>query len=243
MSSSKISRLEVAELGIYQDDLEKFLDFYRVPKKRRVELLDIARHAEQRGWLRMRTPNLPSDWQTWSDFEDEASALLQFEPMALPGLLQSSEYARAIIEATGGKLDEVEVDALVASRMARQGLLSKKQPLLLHAVIEESVLSRPFGDEEACTRQLRHLIDTASRPNVTLQVLPTSAGLHPGLNGPFIMLDYEEQPSLVWLETKLSSLFLEDDDQIDAFAAAWDELVNRALSTDESLELLHSKLL
>ncbi|MEU5848075.1 helix-turn-helix domain-containing protein [Saccharopolyspora shandongensis] len=238
MSGSKLCRLEAAELGIYQDDLEKLLDFYRVPKKRRVELLDIARHAEQRSWLRTRNPHFPDDWQTWSDFEDEASTLLQYEPLMLPGLLQTAEYARGIIQATGGSLTDDEIDALVSSRMARQGLLSKQTPMHLHAIVEEAVLLRSFGDDGAHERQLRYLVDAAARPNITLQVLPSDVGLHAGLNGPFIVLGYDDTPGLVWVENKLASLVLEDDDQIDAYVDVWDELVKSALGSDESIEVL-----
>ncbi|WP_344925273.1 Scr1 family TA system antitoxin-like transcriptional regulator [Saccharopolyspora gregorii] len=104
MSGSKISRFENCESGIYLDDLEKLIDFYGMSKKRRVELLDIARHAEERGWLRLRSGEFPADWQTWVDFEDEATALRSYEPLIIPGLLQTAEYARSIIRATGGAL-------------------------------------------------------------------------------------------------------------------------------------------
>ncbi|MFI0468119.1 helix-turn-helix domain-containing protein [Saccharopolyspora sp. 5N102] len=238
MSGSKLNRIEAAEIGIYQDDLEKLLDYYRVSRKRRVELLDIARHAEQRGWLRMRNANLPADWQAWSDFEDEAGSLLNYEPLMLPGLLQTAEYARSIIEATGSGLSASEIDDLVSSRMARQGLLTKTTPVQFHAIVEENVLARPFGSDGAKDRQLRHLIDQAGRSNITLQVSRTELGMHAGLNGPFVILEYDAEASLVWLENKLVSMFLEEDDQIETYARTWDDLVKLALSPEESVDLL-----
>src|SRR5688500_14218517 len=84
MSPSKISRVESAESGIYPDDIEKLLDFYGVGKKQRVHLLDLARHSEQRGLLRVNNAHFPEDWQTWADFEEEANALLFYEPMMIP---------------------------------------------------------------------------------------------------------------------------------------------------------------
>lgn len=238
MSGSKISRVENAESGIYLDDVAKLLDFYQVTEKRRVELLELARHSEERGWLRMHSANLPEDWQTWLDFEDEASALLNYEPLMMPGLLQTAEYARAIIRATGSELPDAEVDALVTSRMARQGLLSRAKPLKLHALIEEHVLSRTTGDAAVLGRQLRHLVDSAARPNITIQVVPVQAGLHPGLNGPFVLLEYDDEASMVWLENKLSSLILDEDEQIAAYGAAWNELRELAHSPGESVELI-----
>lgn len=240
MSGSKISRIETSDLGIYLDDLEKVLDFHRVDRAQRVFLLDLARHADQRGLLRMNNTNLPEDWQTWADFEDEASGLLHYQPLMIPGLLQTPEYARAIIKATGHGLSDDQVDALVSSRMARQGLLSRTRPLRLHAIIEQSVLERPFGDPGTRTRQLRHLADAAERPNITIQVIPTEAALHSGLNGPFVILGYDDDPSLVLLENKITSLFLDEDEQIDVFEETWAELAALAFDITETAEFLRT---
>jgi transcriptional regulator with XRE-family HTH domain len=238
MSGSKISRIETSGMGIYLDDLEKLLDYYKVARKQRVELLDLARHAEQRGLLRMINQNLHEDWQTWADFEDEASSLLNYEPLVIPGLLQTPEYARSLIKATGHHLTDDQVDALVASRMSRQGLLSRSTPLRLSALIEQSVLERPFHDQGAQRRQIRHLIDAAERPNVTVRVIPTDAELHSGLSGPFVILEYDDDPSLVLLENKVASLFIDEDDQIEVFEATWTALGRLAYSEEETLDHL-----
>lgn len=240
MSSSKISRIETVDTGFYMDDLERLLDFYRVSPAYRVELLDLARHAEQRGLLRLHGNKLPEDWQTWVDFEAEASELLTYEPLMIPGLLQTSEYASTIIRATGPDLPDTQVEALAGSRMARQGLLGRPTPVELNAVIEEDVLSRPIGDPGALTRQLRHLVDTASKANVSVRVLPKATGLHAGLNGPFVVLGYDAEPSLVLVENKVSSLFLDEDEQIEAYTTVWSELLERALSPADSEELITS---
>lgn len=238
LSSSKVSRIETMDIGIYRDDLERLLDCYRVSRETRIEMLDLARHAEQRGMLRLHGSNLPEDWQTWVDFESEASELLSYEPLMVPGLLQTSEYADAIIRATGPQLSEAEVDTLVASRMARQGLLSRSSPVTLHAVIEQGVLNRPLGESGALMRQLRHLADAATKPNVTIQVMPTSTGLHSGMNGPFVVLGYDSEPSLVLLENKVSSLFLDEAEHIEGYRQVWAELCKRALSPQDSAEFL-----
>lgn len=238
MSGSKISRIESSEIGVYLDDLEKLLDCYKVARKQRVELLDLARHAEQRGLLRMNNQNLPEDWQTWADFEDEASSLLNYEPLMIPGLLQTPEYARSIISATGHGLTDTQVDALVASRMARQGLLSRNTPLKLSVIIEQSVLERPFHDHGAHRRQIRHLIDAGERPNITVRVVPTDAELHGGLNGPFVILEYDDDPSLVLLENKVASLFIDEDEQIEVFEATWAALRRLAYTVEETLDYL-----
>ncbi|MFD9891377.1 helix-turn-helix domain-containing protein [Amycolatopsis sp. NPDC059027] len=240
LSASKVNRMENAEIGFYMDDLEKLLDFYRVSAKRRVEIMDIARHAEQRGWLRMNTPNLPQDWQTWVDFEAEASGVFQFAPLMIPGLLQTPEYAKAIIEATGHGLSADEVDVLVTSRMARQSLLSKSKPLEMRVVLSESLLSQPFGAPGAQARQLRRLVDSAGQENITVQVLPIEAGLHPGVVGAFTVLEYDAEASLVLLENKVSSLFLDEPEQIEVYTQSWEMLVGLAHGPDRSVKLIET---
>ncbi|WP_188316506.1 helix-turn-helix domain-containing protein [Solihabitans fulvus] len=238
MSGSKINRIERMESGVYRDDLERLLDFYEVSAGHRVELLDIARRAEERGWLRLSNANLPEDWQTWLDFEQEATTLLRYQPLVIPGLLQTPEYASAIIRATGGAITETEVDALVSSRMARQGLLHRTDPLTLHAIIEENVLRHSFGKLGAHGRQLRALADATIKSRVTIQVLPAKSKLHSGLNGPFTILKYDDEPSLVLLENKVASLFLDEDEHVKIYSRSWTELQRLSLSPKKSIELI-----
>lgn len=240
MSGSKITRMEDTTSPVFEDDLHKLLDFYQVSRTKRMELLDLYRHALERNWLRVKNPNLPKDWQTWTDFEDEASGLLNYEPSGVPGLLQTPEYARAIISATGRDLTDVEVDGLVASRMGRQGLLTRSKPIRLHAIIEEGVLDRPFGAQPDRARQVRHLLDQGGKPNVTVQIMPTAAGFHSGQNGSFVIMDYDHEASLVLLENKVSSLFLDEQEHIEAYEAVWGELRGLAYDEAESAEFLRA---
>lgn len=152
MSKSKIGKQEKAKIGIYPKDLHKLLDLYRVTDQRRVELLDTARHTKERGALYVYgTRKLPEGWQTLIDFETEASAIFIYQPLVIPGLLQTSEYARAIIQATGVDLSEAEIHGLVSNRMSRQELLSRANPVKLHAILEQNVLTRPLDHASALT--------------------------------------------------------------------------------------------
>jgi hypothetical protein len=240
MSSSKISRVETCDSGIYIDDVEKMLDFYEIGGTRRMEILDLARHAEQRGWLRMQGPELPGDWQTWVDFESEATALSSYQPLTIPGQLQTAEYARAIIQATGSGLSDDQLDTLVTSRLSRQGLLSRSRPLTLHVIIEEGVLAHPIGDKAVLTRQLNYLADAAARPNISVRILPTEAGLHSGLNGPFVIMDYDEDASLVLLENKVASMFLDEEEQIETYSTSWEELLMLSHDDETSVAVIRA---
>lgn len=241
ISSSKVSRLETSDCGVYVDDVEKLLDFYRVPLPLRVELLDVARRSQQRGLLRMNGSRLPSDWQVWIDFEEDATVLLNYEPLMIPGLLQTPEYARSIIRETGHELSPVEVDALVASRMARQGLLSQTKPVALDAIVDQSVLERPFGDPAAHRRQIRHLADVADLPNISIRMVPTEAGMHSGMNGPFVIIRYADESNVVFLENKVSSLYLDEEEHIQVYETTWAELGKHACSTSKTADYLRSK--
>jgi transcriptional regulator with XRE-family HTH domain len=239
MSPSKITRIESVESGIYHDDLLRLLDFYQVSGSRRIELLDLARHAEERGWLRIAgDTNLPEEWQAWVDLEAEARMIFSYQPLVIPGLLQTAEYARSIIQATGTNLSDVEVDKLVTARMARQARLGHARPVKLHAIVEQSVLTRPFGDADAWARQLRHLAHSATHPNITLQVLPTEIGLHSALNGSFVILQYDDSARLVLEEGKISSLFLDEDEQIEVYAQTWGEICALAYNVETSTDFI-----
>ena len=114
------------ESGIYEKDLLLLLDFYQVTAQQREELLELVRDAQERGWLRTYSNDaFPEDWQTWIDFETEATGIFNYEPLMIPGLLQTPEYAKAIIQATTAGLSASDIDRLVASRIARQVRLKR----------------------------------------------------------------------------------------------------------------------
>jgi transcriptional regulator with XRE-family HTH domain len=239
MSESKVGRQETAKIGIYLHDLHKLLDLYQVTDQRRVEIVGMARDAEDRGWIYVHGgKKLPEEWKTLIDFEIKASTILHYQPLVIPGLLQTSEYARTVIKATSLDLSESEIEALVNSRMARQTLLGRTNPAHLHAIIEENILACQFGDPKAVVRQLHHLLYAANQPNITIQVMPSSIGPHPGSNGSFVMLKYDHEPSLVLLENKISSLILDKEEQIEVYARIWTELQKLAYDAEKSVKLI-----
>jgi Domain of unknown function (DUF5753) len=181
---------------------------------------------------------LPEDWQTWTEFEAGATGIFNYETLLIPGLLQTPEYARAIIRSTTSGLPDAEVDKLTTSRVARQALFNRAHPLKLHAIIEESALSRPVGGADAWIRQLQHLISCASHPNILIQVAPTNAGSHSGLNGPFVILDYGDDTKLIHLENKTVNLFLDQEREIEEYMQTWTQLQELAHNAAESVKLI-----
>jgi hypothetical protein len=157
----------------------------------------------------------------------------------LPGLVQTADYARAIIRDTADReLSESEVDTMVAARLGRQGILSRVLPPHLHVLLYEPALKVAVGGASVQAGQLRHLLEMARRPRVTIQVVPVSAGPHPGLEGPFVLMDFPTDPPMVHLENRVMSIFLEEDPHILSYRLAWKRILGRALSPERTAKLI-----
>ncbi|MGH3693503.1 MAG: helix-turn-helix domain-containing protein [Pseudonocardiaceae bacterium] len=238
ISASKISRIETGRIGLQVDEVAALLGFYQVAKPLREELLELVRRAAEPGWWQVQGSRLPELWQELNDFERAATAIVNYEPLLIPGLLQTADYAGALIAAANPALSEDEVESRVALRTTRQALLGRPRPPRLLALIEEGVLRRVVGDPGLMRRQVRHLEDSATRPNVIVQVVPTAAGAHPGLGGPFAILEFDRDPTLVYLENRRGSAILDEDEDITETTIALQHLQRIALSPEDTLDLL-----
>lgn len=195
-SESKISRPETGERGLNADDVAAILGYLQAPAKLRHELISLVREGEARNWHAIHE-KLPGHWKDLIRFEREASALCNYEPLLIP-LAQTPDYARAILRGANGKLSDIEIDTLVATRMGRQVVLGRAQ---VHLLIDEIVLRRRLGDPVMMHAQLQHLAALGSRADVTVQVVPHDVAAHPGMDGPFLILDFPDQPTLVYVES------------------------------------------
>ena len=239
VSVTKVSRMETGERGLFVDDVSAMLGLYRVPAARREELLALIREGAERNWQKLQKGKLPTNWRDLIRFETDATVLYAFEPLAVPGLLQTPEYARAILVGTDD-LTESEIEMLVSTRMTRTALLSKRNAPALHVVIDEAVLHRPVGEPGVMRRQLQHLAASATQPNVTLRVLPFEAGATPGLTGPLLILDFAAQASLVYLEHRENTAFLEDEEYVKRAKIAMRRVRDAALAPADSIRLIAS---
>jgi transcriptional regulator with XRE-family HTH domain len=241
VSQSKISRIETGALGLKPDEVAAMLGLYHVPVDRREEIMDLVRHAEEPGWWQAYGERLSKDWKTLIELESTASAMLNYQPLMLPGLVQTPEHARHIIRGVSERdLSDVELETLVAARMARQGILGKPHAPNLHVLLYEPALRIQVGGPDALRRQLRYLAELAQRPNITVQVVPLSAGVHPGIEGAFMIMEFVGEPTLIYLENRVSSIFLEEDRHIDAYRVAWQRILTVALSPVDSTEFIQS---
>jgi transcriptional regulator with XRE-family HTH domain len=237
MSPSKVSRLETGSRGLRVDDVAAMLGLYRIPERQREQILDQVRKSSERGWWESQGLGLPELWKALIDFESRATRIQNYEAMFVPGLLQTADYTAAMFQAINKTLSSAELNNFVATRMARQADL-RRGDLNFLAVMDEGVLRRPVPESGVMRRQLRHLIDCAERPNVTVRVVPLRVGLYAGLQGPFACMDFADEPSLVYVENHHVGMFLDEKEDIAAYRVAFGNILNVALKPAESLELI-----
>lgn len=242
LSGPTVSRIESGKRGMTVDEVEKLLETYQVPVPQQREYLEMAERAAERGWWQAYGSALTDATQTQIALEEDATTITNFEPVVVPGLLQTAAYARAVIS-TGWMQAPREVEAKVAARMARQAILTKPDPPQLITILDEAVLHREVGGRAVMGRQLRQLIEVATtQPNVTVQVIPFTAGAHAGTEGPFAIIEFGMEPGAVLLEGKTADLFLEETDEIATYQDTASRLQRSALEADDTVALIEQTL-
>lgn len=243
-SGSKLSRIELHRSGVKPADLRNLLDLYGVDETRREELFALARESSEKTWLEKATANFPPEYAAYVHAEAEAQSVWNWEPQIVPGLLQTEEYARAMMRGWQSMfaLPPSDVERRVQARVVRQQLLTRDPPLSLSVVMDESVLHRRFGDKTIMSQQLSRLIEAAELPNVDLRVLRLD-GNHPTTTGTFYYLKFGQVhevplPDLVAIEHLMGNHYLEDDEDTYKFLVTFEALLARSLDPDKSRELI-----
>ncbi|KAA2252130.1 helix-turn-helix domain-containing protein [Solihabitans fulvus] len=237
VSASKVSRMETGKSGLQYEDVAALLGFYRVPMSKRHELLDRLKRSDERGWWE-RQAGLPQLWRALIEFEAKAARIHDYQSLVVPGLLQTGEYCRALIEGLDKTLSDGELDNLVAARMARQTLLTRANAMQYLAVISEDALRQDIGAPGVMLRQIRHLLSAAERPNITVRVVPRGIGVHVGLRGPFIILEFADEPHLVHLENQDTAMFLDEEPDLSAYRVAFRNILGVSLAPAATAERL-----
>jgi transcriptional regulator with XRE-family HTH domain len=240
-SSSKISRLELGRTTFKERDVADLLTLYGVTDaEERETLLALARQANAPGWWREYGDVLPNWFETYLGLEQAASVIRTYEPQLVPGLLQTEDYARAIMLLRHLHVSHGEIERRVALRMARQAFLSQSGAPDLWVALDEAALRRPLGDQEVQRAQLLHLIEVALWPNITLQIVPFDAGGHAAAGGPFTILRFSEPdlPDIVYLEHLTNALYLDKKRDTVDYLAVMDNLCIQAESPTDTINLL-----
>src|SRR5690606_34758935 len=196
-----------------------------------------AREARQKGWWHPYSTVLTG---AYVGLEAAAGSIRAYEQQVVPGLLQTEEYARALIRAARPDITAEEVEKRVRVRRNRQSLLSQDDPIDLWVVLDETVVSRPVGGDAVMRDQLEYLVKAADLPNVTLQILPFEAGAHAGMDGTFTILDFPEpgDPAVVYAENATGGLFLEKPEELQKYVFIFDHIRAAAMRPEESVDLI-----
>lgn len=244
-SESKISRMELGRVSFKTRDVEDLLTLYGITDdQERASLLSLAREANVAGWWHSYSDVLPSWFPTYVGLEGAASLIRAYEVQFVHGLLQTEEYARAVVRRGMKGASAADVEKRVALRLERQKYLLADNAPEFHIVLDEAALRRPYGDREVMRGQLQHLIDISGRPNVRLQIMPFGFGGHAGESGAFTVLSFPESDlsDVVYLEQLTSALYLDKREDVAQYETAMKELQHDSPGPDESRDLLRGLL-
>jgi transcriptional regulator with XRE-family HTH domain len=240
-SEWKIHRLENGQVGFKERDVADLLRLYGVTDPDEVAaLLVLVREANAPGWWQQYGDLLPQWFRAYVDLESAATLIRTYEGQLVPGLLQTTEYMRAVIRGAQLGQSPEETERRVALRVARQALLSRPDAPLLWAVVDEAALRRPVGGREVMRAQLERLIDATRLPNVTLQILSYGAGAHPAMAGAFSILRFAdgELPDVVYLEHLTNAVYLDKREDVEQYLHVMETISVRAEPPDKTVELL-----
>jgi transcriptional regulator with XRE-family HTH domain len=236
-STSKLSRIEIAQQSIDVHGVRSMLDLYGVGGERWTQIIELTRDARQRGWWRA----YGIDDQGYVPLETEASTVRDFTVSYVPGLLQTADYAREVFRSSLIRRTAAELDNAITIRMIRQERLSSTEhPLELVAIVEEAVLRRPVGGPTVLRAQLAHIVQAAGLDLVTFQVLPLGVGAHPGMSAAFAILSFDGlgEPDIVYVEHPIGAVQLQKETDVARAKLVFDRLRSDALSPADSVALV-----
>ena len=246
-SETKVWRIETGQTSLRSHDVELMCRIYAAPPDLTEALMGLARETKAKGWWHAYGDVIPEGFDIYIGLEEAASQLSAYQPELVPGLLQTEQYARAVIQADNPGVDPGEIDRRVHVRIARQALIRRQTaPPQLTVVLNEAIVRRPVGGTGVMAAQLDSLSDAAALPNVALRVVPFTAGLHHGvMSGPFVILRFplngdghDSEPATVYIDGFTGALYLDKPREVDRYASAFENIWSAALDQTASRELI-----
>ena len=244
-SGSKISRMELGRVSFKERDVSDLLSLYGVTDlKERETLLNLAQQANNPGWWHHFSDILPAWFQSYLGLEAAATLIRTYEIQFVPGLLQTADYARAVILLGHAGADSDEIARRIELRRQRQQILNRPDPPQLWVVIDEAVLRRPIGGVDVMKAQIEQLIEASKLPNVRMQIIPFLAGGHAAAGGPFAILRFPEPelPDVVYVEQLTSAIYLDKREDVDHYAIAMERVCIDAEPPNHTPEILEKLL-
>ncbi|MFI2359561.1 MULTISPECIES: helix-turn-helix domain-containing protein [Streptomyces] len=237
----KISRQENGRQGVSKLEIEALLALYGVSDERlRTALITLAREGRRKGWWAQYSDILPAGFQERLSIESDAARILTFQPMLVPGLLQTVEYATELIRSVDKGATEDERNSYIEVRRSRQEIFARDNPPQYVCLLDEAVLRREVGGPAVMAAQLDKILEMNNPPKLTIQVVPFAQGWHAGADGAFNIYSYPDPMDLdvVNLDYLDGALYLEEDQPVERYQLAFDELRAAALASRQSVELI-----
>jgi transcriptional regulator with XRE-family HTH domain len=240
--------------GLTQEQLAKLMGYSTsvIAKLETCRTVPSPQHADRADdalrmpgtFRRLRKATINGAYEPWVqafiDIETRATVLRWWEPLVIPGLLQTEAYARGVLRGARPTDSDAAIEQLVTARMSRQEIWERQEPdpPVLSVTLAESVLRQRVGDAQAMRDQLGHLVEAAESPRITIQLMPSSASAHPGLLGPFVVASFENSPDAAYLDNAIDGQVTERRAQVARVSLLYDTLRSEALSPGASLELI-----
>ncbi len=235
---SKVSRMETGKMRITSGEVMELCEAYGVDGDERARLVQLAREARKKGWWHAYSDYVKKGFIDYLALEAEAHTYRSYESQVLPGIFQIEEYARAIFRGSQPRTAE-EIERGVELRLARQErVVSSNDPLNVWAIIDECALRRVIGGPSVMKAQLHRLLELGQLANVSIQVLPYQAGVHPAIDGPFILLAFDGYPDVLYIEHLMGCIYLERPKETLHGSLVFDHLRSAALNVAASAKLI-----
>jgi transcriptional regulator with XRE-family HTH domain len=239
VQDTAISKMETGKQKVSQAYLRLLLQLYEVGSPDAEFLDQLRRESDQRAWFAEYGKTVPSWFNDYLGMETAAIEVWTYESEFVPGLLQIPQYTEAINGALSPERTPEEIQRLVQLRADRQQRLTSEDPLILRAVINEGALHRQVGGPTVMRSQLRRIAEMAKLPNITVQILPFSAGAHSGMRGPFTALRFPEEPmNTVYLELYGAALYQEAPSEVNKYTDRFDQLTRQSLDAEDTAQML-----
>lgn len=240
MGESNMSKIEGAKQQIKVQTVRALCQFYDVDASKADYLVKLANESNERGWWTAYRDTVPDWFRQFVGLEADALDLWNYEAELVPGLLQTSNYVRAITKAARPDASEDDLEQYVELRRERQERIDGNHPPRLHFFISEAVIRRPLVDRDAWREQIEHLVESSKLDHIDLRIVPFSAGPHSGMLGSFVMMQFpeEEAPAFVYIEHERGAVYQEDPGDTDRYTVIVAELEGVSLSPEDSREML-----
>jgi transcriptional regulator with XRE-family HTH domain len=235
-----VRRIEKAEVGLRIPYVRELLVTYGVPAQEIDDFLELAREANQPGWWYKYRDVLPEWFKAYVSLESEATVIRLYEPHYVPGLLQTHDYAAALLHVGFPNESKEDIDRRVSLRLKRQDLLVKSDAPAVWAILDETVLRRPVGGTEVMRAQIDRMLESLEQPKVRIQIMPLAVGAHPGAFGPFhhFRFGFSELPDVVYSENLTGAVYVDRPEDVVSYLEVLDRMSVQAEPVARTRDIL-----